>query len=127
MKSFKVRADDLLDEYDAAAGLLSREEHRARFSALRAKVEKAVKEAESEQTNNGGPAFPVADLAWPEPKNTDEAVRAASGMTLRDYFAAKALSGVASNPESGCNSPSDLAHWSFRVADAMLKARGEEK
>lgn len=68
MKSFKVRADDLLDlqdeyeaaddlldlldlldEYEAAAGLLSREEHRARFSALRAKVEKAVKEAESEQ------------------------------------------------------------------------------
>lgn len=55
MKSFKVRADDLLDllnEYDAAAGLLSRreqEEHRARFSELRAEVEKAVKEAESEQ------------------------------------------------------------------------------
>lgn len=55
MKSFKVRADDLLDlldEYDAAAGLLPREEqeeHRARFSALRAKVEEAVKEAVNEQ------------------------------------------------------------------------------
>lgn len=55
MKSFKVRADDLLDlldEYDAAAGLLPREEqeeHRARFLVLRTKVEEAVKEAKSEQ------------------------------------------------------------------------------
>lgn len=55
MKSFKVRADDLLDlldEYDAAAGLLPREEqeeHRARFAALRARVEEAVKEIENEQ------------------------------------------------------------------------------
>lgn len=57
-------ADITVQNTMAAAGLLSREEHRARFSALRAKVEKAVKEAESEQTNNGGPAFPVADLAW---------------------------------------------------------------
>lgn len=54
MKSFKVRADDLLDlldEYDAAAGLLpgeEQEEHSARFSELRAKVEAAVKEAEGE-------------------------------------------------------------------------------
>lgn len=49
MKSFKVRADDLLDlhhEYDAAAGLLphkEQEEHRAGFAALRAKVEAAIK------------------------------------------------------------------------------------
>ncbi len=58
MKSLKVQADDLLDlldEYDAAAGLLSREEqeeHRARFSALRAKVEAAVKEAENMAARN---------------------------------------------------------------------------
>lgn len=58
MKSFKVRADDLMDlldllnEYDAAAALLPREEqeeHSTGFSELRAKVEKAVKEAKSEQ------------------------------------------------------------------------------
>lgn len=30
MKSFKVRADDLLDEYDAAAGLLPSEEQGAK-------------------------------------------------------------------------------------------------
>lgn len=55
MKSFKVRADDLmdlLDEYDAAAGLLPRkaqEEHDARFAALRAKVEAAVMESSDEE------------------------------------------------------------------------------
>ena len=55
MKSFKVRADDLLDllnEYDAAAGLLpgeEQEEHRARFAALRAKVEAAVMESSDEE------------------------------------------------------------------------------
>jgi hypothetical protein len=35
-------------------------------------------------------------------------------------FAAAALSGVAANPESGCNAPRDLAHWAASVADAML-------
>lgn len=55
MKSFRVRADDLLDlldEYDAAAGFLPREkqeEHCARFSALRAKVEAAVMESSDEE------------------------------------------------------------------------------
>jgi len=42
---------------------------------------------------------------------------------LRDQFAGQALAGVTSNPESGCNSTSDLAHWAYRCADAMLKER----
>ena len=47
------------------------------------------------------------------------------GMTLRDYFAAKAMQGAI----SGCSSKgevimySDLAGLSYEVADAMLKAR----
>lgn len=40
-----------------------------------------------------------------------------AGMTLRDYFAAKA---IAVCPLS---LPTDKANWSYQMADAMLKAR----
>ena len=46
------------------------------------------------------------------------------GMTLRDYFAAKAL--MMANVldiEADSDLPDQLAAWSYRVADAMLKAR----
>ena len=45
------------------------------------------------------------------------------GMTLRDYFAAKAMQGVLS-----CNDDQPhgiVAFDAYRYADAMLKARGE--
>lgn len=53
------------------------------------------------------------------------------GMTLRDYFAAKAMQGLLSNPklqakilaEGGCASGwIESSAWAF--ADEMLKARG---
>ena len=50
------------------------------------------------------------------------------GMTLRDYFAAKAMQGAM----SGCATRgevilcSELALFSYETADAMLKAREEE-
>ena len=46
------------------------------------------------------------------------------GMTLRDYFAAKAISGLMvgeDNPDFVL-----LADMSYQVADAMLKSRGEK-
>lgn len=45
------------------------------------------------------------------------------GMTLRDYFAAKAMQGsiVSDGPEFP--NPEIIAKWSYAVADAMLKAR----
>ena len=44
------------------------------------------------------------------------------GMTLRDYFAAKAMQAILSNPEYGDEEDS-LAGAAYYVADAMLKAR----
>jgi len=61
-------------------------------------------------TNTGGPAFAVAELSnikW-------------DGMTLRDYFAAKAMQAMLSNGEA--DSPL-ISQASYIVADAMLKAR----
>jgi hypothetical protein len=46
------------------------------------------------------------------------------GMTLRDYFAAKAMQGYLGSPEWLREvSPQGTAEAAYRVADAMLKAR----
>lgn len=50
------------------------------------------------------------------------------GMTLRDYFAAKAMQGLLANPETNRNwLEHDNARYAYRQADAMLKARGEQQ
>ena len=47
------------------------------------------------------------------------------GMTLRDYFAAKAMQGQINNPLpiGGDETHRLIAERSYRMADAMLKAR----
>jgi hypothetical protein len=60
-------------------------------------------------TNTGGPAFAVAELAnikW-------------EGMTLRDYFAAKAMQAFIEK----YSHEGDVSRHAYKVADAMLKAR----
>jgi len=70
-------------------------------------------------TNTGGPAFPTTKPLehWGDPNQ---------GMTLRDYFAAKAMQGMLAysylhplSMEAGC------ARDAYQMADAMLKARQE--
>jgi hypothetical protein len=63
--------------------------------------------------NTGGPAFAVAELAnikW-------------EGMTLRDYFAAKAMQVYMDGVKWNADSYAGAARASYNVADAMLKAR----
>ena len=62
------------------------------------------------------PAFPL------HPKSYDEEC---FGMTLRDYFAAKAMQSFLEEVASGSDQHfyKDIAVGSYRVADAMLKAR----
>ena len=64
---------------------------------------------------NNQPAFPSTHHnGWGEPEK---------GMTLRDYFAAKAMQGMLSE-NSGIRYPTDeLAEIAYMVADEMLKAR----
>jgi len=46
------------------------------------------------------------------------------GMTLRDYFAAKAMQGFMANKANPMHfQPEDDASWAYSIADAMLKAR----
>jgi hypothetical protein len=73
-------------------------------------------------TNTGGPAFPTATLAQ----------KTEGGMTLRDYFAAKAMQGLLANPKLHTHilkQGGAFGGWiessAYGWADAMLKARDE--
>lgn len=90
----------------------------------------------STKRDNGGPAFPMpeciieaaddllkrADLP-PEVKSKaqEEFGAQACGMTLRDYFAAKAMQGLLAGPD--VLSPSEIATLALQHADAMLVER----
>ena len=51
-----------------------------------------------------------------------------SGMTLRDYFAAKAMQGILSGYTHGSIPPTEsLTPASYKIADAMLKARESDE
>ena len=59
--------------------------------------------------------------AFPVPN--DAAVNGDAGMTLRDYFAGQALSGMLANPEPLDLLHNEIADYAYEVADAMLEAR----
>jgi hypothetical protein len=63
-------------------------------------------------TNTGGPALPTATLA----QKTD------GGMTLRDYFAAKAMQCYWNDPEV-VGTQAQAAEWAYEMADEMLARR----
>lgn len=77
------------------------------------------------EINNGGPAFPVPGL------HADEGF---NGMTLRDYFAAKAMQGLIAQSQ-GCAYTTVAAvaeenarlasAYAYELADAMLLARSQ--
>jgi aminoglycoside/choline kinase family phosphotransferase len=66
---------------------------------------------------NNPPAFPTATLAQ----------KTEGGMTLRDYFAAKAMQGLvtASHNDGGCLKCDDkyIAPLAYDIADDMMEAR----
>jgi len=65
-------------------------------------------------------AFPQADPVVNEFNNKYGTDR---GMTLRDYFAAKAMQGMLSE-NSGIRYPTDeLVKFAYTIADAMMKER----
>lgn len=60
----------------------------------------------NDKVKTGGQAFPFSDIL--------------QGMTLRDYFAAKAMQGLLA---SGWKLDEGVAELSYMFADAMLKER----
>lgn len=69
--------------------------------------------------NTGGPAFPHSFVAHP----TEETF-VAKGMTLRDYFAAKAMQAIMADDSFLLRNDTDqVADRAYEMADAMMKAR----
>jgi hypothetical protein len=70
---------------------------------------------------DGGPAFPVpAELCQ------DLTVQEQRGMTLRDYFAAKAMQGMLANDiECGPEQVPIIVASAYVLADAMLAERSK--
>jgi hypothetical protein len=69
--------------------------------------------------NDGGPAFPYQPL---DGQGMPCQV-AQDGMSLRDYFAAAALSGLVYHNDYGAVSNEDIAQGAYQYADSMLAAR----
>ncbi len=67
-------------------------------------------------------AFPRAGHEWEQMSWVP--APAQNGMTLRDYFAAKAMQGMLSSGNLPKTiSDADIAECTYNLADAMLKAR----
>jgi hypothetical protein len=73
---------------------------------------------------NHTPAFPVSALVY-NGDGKDPTTIINDGMTLRDYFAAKAMTGLLTAEIVGEYSNVHVAEIAYRIADAMMKAREE--
>lgn len=87
--------------------------------------------------NDGGPAFPRTVQRW------NDSFEQRDGMSLRDYFAAKAITGLLSNseavhcgaePTNSClfgersnETAADYARLAYQMADALLAARQSQE
>jgi hypothetical protein len=78
----------------------------------------------SDKTDDGGPAFPQNDLSGygmgPSPCNN-------SGLSLRDYFAAKAMQAIitAEGMSIADEYADKVASFAYDFADSMLKERSK--
>ncbi len=74
--------------------------------------------------NDGGSAFPVrkGDHAWCIP---NEQCRLGEGMTLRDYFAAKAMTALVIARDHATPHAPAVAMDAYGIADAMIAERAK--
>lgn len=76
----------------------------------------------SDQIKDGGPAFPV-------PLNEGQSYQGhapCDGMTLRDYFAAKAMQGFCANGPENFEDMEQVAEQSYELADYMISQREKQ-
>jgi hypothetical protein len=66
---------------------------------------------------NGGPAFPSTGEGFGNPNYS------APGMTLRDYFAAKAMQAILARPDCTVTDIEAVARGAYEMAKVMLETR----
>ena len=75
--------------------------------------------------DNGGPAFPRDGYQIEDEYGRKETIQGKNGMTLRDYFAAKAMQGYCAREDSINSHFDSLASDAYELADAMLLERAK--
>lgn len=80
----------------------------------------------------GGPAFPQSGVCTPEINSWDSEDFGGRGLTVRDYFAAKAMQSIVSSPKEmeslidtlGAETAyAKVSETAYVIADEMLRAR----
>lgn len=72
--------------------------------------------------DNGGPAFPGVEYKAPVGGGS-HMMTIVGGMSMRDYFAAKALQGDMASGVVHSDEFQSIAARAYKMADAMLEAR----
>lgn len=75
--------------------------------------------------NDGGSAFPVNDPNKINPMSVSDYEQAARGISVRDYFAAKAMQGICAQQETWGCSVGEIAKNAYKMADLMLAERAQ--
>lgn len=75
--------------------------------------------------DNGGPAFPSTKQEDNGRGYGDLHEVHYPGMSLRDYFASKALAGICAHPDTWGDGIPEIARTAYEIADAMLAARNQ--
>lgn len=77
----------------------------------------------SNPIDDGGSAFPNPPKEFWYGTSRIESFDKVGGMTLRDWFAGKALSGMMNQPSNQRSLAVDDAAYCYAIADAMIAAR----
>jgi len=80
----------------------------------------------ADRIEDGGPAFPVVESMEPGDFGK-QVVYSTIGITVRDYFAAKAMAALLIDPERADQSREECARLSYLMADSMLAARAQSR
>lgn len=78
--------------------------------------------------DNGGPAFPCLPPLGPDGTSAVGYPYVTSGLSIRDYFAAKAMQALIMTPMNDWPLPEDtesVSEKAYLLADAMLKERAK--
>lgn len=73
---------------------------------------------------DGGSAYPAQKKTYASDRSY-LCIDYIQGMTLKDYFAGQSITGTRPGSKLSDAEVQEYARWAYRMADAMIRARGE--